>query len=165
MRRSSVDIRVQVEPNEVLPGESVEAAVRVVSPGDLDVEEGRVELVFENEYTYRTRGSGLLAQLLWAREETVTDVVLEASSRFLHRSSLIADTAYEDTAILTVPETAAPSAEGAITSVRWWAIATLARRRGRDLRGYAEVRVLSEPRLDLRRQSSRRTASASSRSS
>ena len=25
----------------------------------------------------------------------------------------------------------------------------LARRRGRDLRGYAEVRVLSEPRLDL----------------
>jgi hypothetical protein len=67
--------------------------------------------------------------------------------------------------MLTVPETAAPSAEGAITSVRWWAIATLARRRGRDLRGYAEVRVLSEPRLDLRRQSSRRTASASSRSS
>jgi hypothetical protein len=147
--RAKVDIQVEVDPYEVLPGESVEAVVRVVPADDLEVEEGHVELVYENEYTYRTRASSHLAQLLWAREETVTEVVVEGSARFLERGALVADTAYEDMVILSVPETAAPSAEGTITSVRWWAIATLGRRRSRDLRGYAEVRVLSEPELDL----------------
>src|SRR5439155_22400018 len=55
----------------------------------------------------------------------------------------------EETVTFTVPATAAPSAEGELTSVRWWAIATLARRRGRDLRRSAELRVLSKPRLEL----------------
>ena len=34
--------------------------------------------------------------------------------------ALVADTPYEDAVTLTVPESAAPSAEGEITSVRWW---------------------------------------------
>jgi len=146
VRRSGVDIRVEVDPDEVLPGQSVEATIRVVLADDLVVEEGRVDLVYENEYAYRTRRNSYLS---WAREETVTDQVVEASARFLARSALAADTPYDETVSLTVPETAAPSAEGTITSVRWWTIARLARQRGRDLRGFAELHVLSEPRLDL----------------
>lgn len=141
-----MDIRVEVDPDEVLPGQSVDATIRVVSADDLVVEEGRVDLVYENEYAYRTRRNSYLS---WAREETVADQVVEASARFLARSALAADTPYDETVSLTVPETAAPSAEGTITSVRWWAIARLARRRGRDLHGFAELHVLSEPRLDL----------------
>jgi hypothetical protein len=149
VRRLSVDLGVEIDPDEVLPGDSVQATVRVVSTDDLEVEEGRVDLVYENEYTYRTRRYSYLTKLAWVRDETMTDQVVEAEARFLARSALAADTPYEETVSLTVPESAAPSAQGEITSVRWWAIATLSRRRGRDARGHAELRVLSEPRLDL----------------
>jgi hypothetical protein len=143
------DVAVELDPEEVLPGQPVEATVRVVPGKDLEVEEGRLELVYENEYTYRTRRYSFLLRMSSVRSETVTDVVVEDGVRFLDAGSLTADTPYEHTATLTVPATAAPSAEGEITSVRWWAIATLARRRGRDVRGSAELLVLSEPQLDL----------------
>jgi hypothetical protein len=143
------DVEVELEPDEVLPGEAVEATVRVVPSRDLEVEEGRVELVYENEYTYKTRRYSFLVRMSWVRSETVTDVVVEDTAAIFESGALLADTPYEHTATLAVPATAAPSAEGEITSVRWWAIATLARRRGRDLRGSAELLVLSEPQLEL----------------
>src|SRR5947208_478513 len=116
------DIAIEIEPSEVLPGETVEAMVRVVVDKDVEVDEGRLELVYENEYTYRTRRYSYLTRMSWVRSETVTDVVADDSVRFLDTTALLADTPYEETVTFTVPATAAPSAEGEITSVRWWAI-------------------------------------------
>ena len=147
--RPRAEIRIELEPDEAPPGDSVEVAIRVVPGDDLELVEGRIDLVYENEYTYRTRRYSYLTKLSSVRDETVTDVVVEESARFLEAGALVADTPYEDAVTLTVPESAAPSAEGEITSVRWWAIATLVRQRGRDLRGYAELTVLSEAGQEL----------------
>jgi len=143
------DVAIELEPDEVLPGESVDATIRVVPGKDLEVEEGRLELVYENEYTYRTRRYSFLLKMSSVRSATVTDVVVEDSVSFREAGPLLADTPYEHTATLTVPAIAAPSAEGEITSVRWWAIATLARRRGRNVKGSAELLVLNEAKLEL----------------
>ena len=76
-------------------------------------------------------------------------MVVEDAVSFRDAGALLADTPNEHTGTLAVPATAAPSAEGEITSVRWWALVSLARRRGRDVKGSAELRVLSEAQLDL----------------
>lgn len=74
---------------------------------------------------------------------TTTDRVVEAAVRFMEAGAIAADTPYEATVSLTVPESAPPSAEGEITRVRWWVVATLARPRRRDVQGAAELVVLS----------------------
>src|SRR5947209_6369000 len=113
--RPRAEIRIELEPDEAPPGDSVEVAIRVVPGDDLELVEGRIDLVYENEYTYRTRRYSYLTKLSSVRDETVTDVVVEESARFLEAGALVADTPYEDAVTLTVPESAAPSAEGQST--------------------------------------------------
>ena len=40
-----VDVQVELDHDTVVPGDKIGAAVRVVSSKDVDIEEGRLELV------------------------------------------------------------------------------------------------------------------------
>ena len=136
------DVQVALDRDSALPGETVEAANRVVGGRkDLEIEEGRLELVCENEYTYRHRvGSGSTRR---TKSSTTTDRVVADTERFLEAGDIAADTPYDATASLTIPPTAPPSAEGEITKVRWRVAATLARPRALDVHGEATLTVLS----------------------
>ena len=138
------DIQVSLDRDTALPGETVEAAIRILGGRrDFRIQEGRVELVCENEYTYRhTTGWGRSRS---TTTDTTTDRTVADGLRFLEATDVAADTPYEATASLTVPSNAAPTAEGKITKVRWKVVATLARPHARDAHGEAKLAVLSRP--------------------
>src|SRR3982750_344992 len=127
------DVQVSLDRESVLPGDTVgagvrlpgapvEAAILVLGGRDaLEIREGRVELVCENEYTYRHRvGSGSTRR---TKSSTTPDRLVADSTPFLEAGHVAADTPYDATASVTVPATAAPSAEGEITKVRWKIVA------------------------------------------
>jgi Arrestin (or S-antigen), C-terminal domain len=137
------DLQVSLDRDSVLPGATVEATIRIVGGRkDLGIQEGRLELLYENEYTYRHRvGSGSTRR---TKSSTATDRDVLDSVRFLEAGHVAADTPYEATASLTVPVDAAPSAEGEITKVRWRVVATLARPHAMDVHRRAPLTVLSQ---------------------
>src|SRR5919198_1668087 len=139
---SKADVQVTLDRDSVLPGETVEAGIRIVGGRkDLEIQEGRLELLYENEYTYRHRvGAGSTRR---TKSSTTTDRAVVDSTRFLEAGGIAADTPYDATASLAIPPDAAPSAEGEITKVRWKVVATLARPHAMDVHGRALLTVLS----------------------
>ena len=139
---SKADVQVTLDRDSVLPGGTVEAGIRIVGGRkDLEIQEGRLELLFENEYTYRHRvGAGSTRR---TKSSTTTDRAVVDSTRFLEAGGIAADTPYDATASLAIPPDAAPSAEGEITKVRWKVVATLARPHAMDVHGRALLTVLS----------------------
>jgi Arrestin (or S-antigen), C-terminal domain len=137
------DLQVALDRDSVLPGETVEATIRILGGRkDLAIQEGRLELLYENEYTYRHRvGAGSTRR---TKESNATDRAVVESVRFLEPGHVAADTPYEATASVTVPADAAPSAEGEITKVRWRVVATLARPHAMDVHRRAPLTVLSQ---------------------
>jgi SpoOM protein len=132
------DVQVALDRDSVLPGETVEAAIRILGRrNDLEIQEGRLELVYENEYTY-CHSSGR-----YTTTTTTTDRAVADSRRLLEAGYVAADTPYEAAASVTVPATAVPSTEGKITKVRWKVVATLARPHARDVHGKATLVVRS----------------------
>jgi hypothetical protein len=136
------DIQVSLDRESALPGDTVEAAIRILGGRkDLEIQEGRLELVYENEYKYRHRagyGDSRHTATTKATDRSVVD-----SRRFLEAGAIASDTPFEATASLTIPATAPPSAEGEITKVRWKIVATLARPHARDAHSEAALAVLS----------------------
>jgi hypothetical protein len=142
------DVQVELDRTSALPGETVEATIRVLGGRkDLGIQEGRLELVYENEYKYRHR-AGYGDSRHTATTKT-TDRSVVDSRRFMEAGAIASDTPFEATASLTIPATAPPSAEGEITKVRWKVVATLARRHARDVHGEASLTVLSPAAADL----------------
>jgi hypothetical protein len=136
-----VDVQVEVDRVTVTPGDKLDASVRVVSSKDVEIEEGRLELLYENEYTYRTTtGMGRDEETSFSKD---TDRVVERHARFVEASSLTADTPYDAKESFTIPDDAPGSGEGEITKVRWKVVATLARHHARDIHGEARLTVLS----------------------
>ena len=132
------DLQISLDRDTVLPGETVEATIRVLGGRkDLEIQEGRLELVYENEYTYR-HSTGRYTTTTTTTDRAVTD-----SRRFLEAGHVGADTPYGATASVMVPDTPVPTAEGKITKVRWKVVATLARPHARDVDGEAALVVLS----------------------
>src|ERR671936_520334 len=136
------DLQVSLDRDSVLPGETVEATIRILGGRrDLELQEGRLELVYENEYKYRHR-AGYGDSRHTATTKT-TDRSVVDSRRFLEAGAITADTPFEATAALTIPAIAPPSAEGEITKVRWKVVATLARPHARDVHSESSLTVLS----------------------
>jgi hypothetical protein len=139
---SKAEIQVELDRGSALPGETVEATIRIIGGRkDLELQEGRLELVYENEYKYRHRagyGDSRHTETTKTTDRSVVD-----SHRFLEAGAIAADTPSEAVASLTIPASAPPSAEGEITKVRWKVAATLARPHARDVHGEAHLTVLS----------------------
>lgn len=139
------DLQVALDRDSVLPGETVEATIRILGGRkDLKIQEGRLELDYENEYRYRHQ-VGAVGSTRRTKESKATDRAVLDSVRFLEAGHVAADTPYEATASLTVPADAVPSAEGEITKVRWRVVATLARPHAMDVHRRAPLTVLSRP--------------------
>ena len=136
------DVQVSLDRDSVLPGETVEATIRILGGHkDLKIQEGRLELLYENEYWYRHEvGSGSTRR---TKASKATDRADVETVRFLEAGHVAADTPYEATASVTVPADAVPSAEGEITKVRWRVVATLARPHAMDTHKRAPLTVLS----------------------
>ena len=140
------DVQVSLDRDAVLPGETVEATIRILGGRrDLKIQEGRLELLYENEYWYRHEvGSGSTRR---TKASKATDRADVETVRFLEAGHVAADTPYEATASLTVPPDAVPSAEGEITKVRWRVVATLARPHAMDVHRRTPLTVLSRRRV------------------
>lgn len=142
IKSKSVELEVRLDKAAYLPGETVTATIALSGKKDLAIEEGRAELVYENEYTYsRTEsdndgGSG-------TEDETTTDRVAQAVGRFLERGSVGSGARDEYTVNFPIPSDAIPSGEGEITKVRWMIKAILSRRRARDPDADATFTVFS----------------------
>jgi hypothetical protein len=136
------DVQVSLDRDSVLPGETVEATIRILGARkDLKIQEGRLELLYENEYKYRHEvGSGSTRR---TKESKATDRADVETVRFLEAGHVAADTPYEATASVTVPADAVPSAKGEITKVRWRVVATLARPHAMDVHRRAPITVIS----------------------
>jgi hypothetical protein len=136
------DLQISLDRESVLPGETVEATIRILGGRkDLELQEGRLELVYENEYKYRHRAG--YGDSRHTATTKATDRLVADGRRFVEAGAIAADTPFEATASLTIPAIAPPSAEGEITKVRWKMVATLARPHARDVHDEALLTVLS----------------------
>src|SRR5919202_241465 len=86
--RAKVDIQLTVDKPAYAPGDVVRAAIDVVPEKELELEEGRVELVYENEYRYRTRDWDSNRNVSQTTTRTATDRTVYDTQRFVEAGSL-----------------------------------------------------------------------------
>jgi hypothetical protein len=141
-KSQDVELDLRVDRAACLPGETVTATIAVSGKNDLAIEEGRAELVYENEYTYREMERDS-ADGYETEDETTTDRISQAAERFLEKGSVEGGTQNEYTIDFRIPNDAVPSGEGEITKVRWLIKGILSRHRARDSDADAAVTVLS----------------------
>ena len=127
-------------------GETVHACVTLVSEKEVKIQEGRIALVYQEEYQYqhRTRsGTGhghstTSVAYAWATDER------EANRQvFLGETSLPAGTQKTYEFDLPIPTNAAPSARAEIVHIKWVVKATLDRKMAGDIEERIEVPVFS----------------------
>jgi hypothetical protein len=143
-RKNGVQLGVETDKEAYLPGETVTATITVVGKDDLEIQEGRAELVYENEYTYRDRNYDSDGRYT-TDSRTTTDHVTHATEPFLPAGTVRSGAGDAYAVALRIPEEVAPSGEGEITKVRWKVKAILSRRRARDPGAEAPFTVLSPP--------------------
>lgn len=139
-----VDLKVTTDRPEYLPGEAVQTTVSIAGRQELEIDEARVELVSENEYTHTERSySGRNTSS--THDVTDTDRVVHATEPILEARTIRPGEQLERTVSLAVPPGASPSGEGEITSVRWKVAVVLSRRHALDPDEQAPIRVVSSP--------------------
>jgi SpoOM protein len=141
-------VQLLLDRADVSAGETVQATIRV-SGGrkDTEIAEGRLRLVYENEYEWRERTSTLVRSSSRSEPSTRTSRQTDRKTiderRFLERGVVRADTPEDHTLSVEIPPSSIPSGEGKITRVRWKIQATLACERTRDISDEAPLEVLS----------------------
>ena len=136
------EMQVGVDRAACRPGETVTATITVHAKRDFEIEEGRAELVYENEYRYRTRvhtskgGSS-------TQTRTDTQKIVHATQQFHEGGSLPSGTSNQYTVSFRLPEDAIPTCDGEITKVRWRVEAILGVERSLDPDQHAPFAVLS----------------------
>ena len=140
------EIHVGVDSAAYRAGETVTATISVSAKKDFEIEQGRAELVYENEYRYRTRSYD---SDRGSSTETRTDTqkIVHETQRFLESGQLEGGTTSEHTVAFRLPADAIPSCEGEITKVRWRVEAILGVRRSADPDESVRFTVLSGPEL------------------
>lgn len=140
---SKAELSVTTDKSSYLPGEIVTATIRVAcGKKDLEVEEGRAELVCENEYEYRQRDY-TSRSVTEVDTHTTTERSVHGTERFLGAGTLKRGESADHAVSLQVPDDAVPTGKGEITEVRWKVEAILGRARAMDPDASAEVTVLS----------------------
>jgi hypothetical protein len=141
---AKVDLSVGTDKAAYLPGETVTATVAIRATKELEIEEGRAELVYENEYSYREQFRDSDGSIE-VSEQTTTDRVMHATEPFLQPGAVATGAGHEYTVALKLPNDAIASGEGEITKVRWKVKAILSRRRANDPDAHTVFTVLSPP--------------------
>jgi hypothetical protein len=142
--RPRADITVTTDKAVCLPGDEVSGTIRIATKKKLELEEGRAELVMENEYEAvveqptSSGGSSI-------RTTKFTDRCFVGKERLIDPGPLARGWSSEHVVTFRVPDDAVPSGKGKITDVRWQVRGVLARQQARDAIGRATVTVLSRP--------------------
>jgi hypothetical protein len=134
-------LQVQTDCPHYLPGETVRVRVRVETEDDLAVEEGRVELIATNRYTYRDRDRDRDGDRT-SRQVTTSEDEVAAVARFLEAGT-IAPGATEHEAALPLPAAAPPTGTGEIAAVAWKVRAALGVPRANDPDAETPIAVLA----------------------
>ncbi len=130
-------------------GETIHATLTLTGEKDLKVEEGRIVLLYHEEYQYRRRhvhrdSKGHTS----TREESVwtTDEREVKRDVFLGQTTIPGGTRQTLEFDFPIPENAAPTAVGGkIVKIKWLVKATLDRRMAGDTETVVEVPVLTKP--------------------
>ena len=126
-------------------GETVRARVTLISEKEIKVQQGRVALVYQEEYQYKHR------QHSSSRGHSTTSVVTtwatdnqEATRQiFLGEASIPAGTQKTYEFDLPIPTNAAPSSQAEIIHIKWMVKATLDRKLAGDIESCVELPVCS----------------------
>jgi len=127
-------------------GETVHACVTLVSEKEVKIQEGRIALVYQEEYQYqhRTRSgtsrghSTTTVATAWATDER------EANRQvFLGETSLPAGTQKTYEFDLPIPTNAAPSARAEIVHIKWVVKVTLDRKMAGDIEDRVDLPVFA----------------------
>lgn len=127
-------------------GETVHACVTLVSEKEVKIQEGRIALVYQEEYQYKhrersgtSRGhSTTTVATAWATDEK------EANRQvFLGETKIAAGTQKTYEFDLPIPTNAAPSARAEIVHIKWLVKATLDRRAAGDIEARVDLPVFT----------------------
>jgi hypothetical protein len=118
------------------PGETVHASVTLVSEKEVKIQEGRIALVYQEEYQYKyhhqsrdSHGhSRTTVATAWATDEREVNRQV-----FLGETSLLAGTQKNYEFDLPIPINAVPSAQAEIVHIKWIVKATLDRKMAGDI--------------------------------
>ncbi|HEV2743814.1 MAG TPA: sporulation protein [Rubrobacter sp.] len=144
--RSRAGVEILVDKGASLPGESVDITVRVRGKKAFPVKLGQVELLYENEYTYKDRrhhhnGDG--DSYTTTEKKRATDRIKTDVQRFVEGVRITPGSLMEKRLSLRLPENVPPSARGKITKVEWKVKATLEIPKALDIVEEVPITVLS----------------------
>jgi hypothetical protein len=143
----TLDRPISKDATQVYPyylGETVHARVTLVSEKEVKIREGRIALVYQEEYQYKHRHhsrdshghSRTTVATAWATDER------EANRQvFLGETSLPAGTQKTYEFDLPIPTNAAPSAQAEIVHIKWMVKATLDRKMAGDIEDKVDLPV------------------------
>lgn len=128
------------------PGETVHASVALVSDKEIKIREGRIALVYQEEYQYKhhhrttdSHGhSRTSVATAWATDEREINRQV-----FLSETSLPAGTQKTYEFDLPIPTQAAPSARAEIVHIKWMVKATLDRKMAGDIEDKVDLPVFT----------------------
>jgi hypothetical protein len=138
------EIQVAAEKDTYLPGDVVNASVKVTGKEELDIEEGRVALVCANRYVYQYTTTDSDDNHVYRTQEA-TDEVLFGDERILEGHAIQPGSYSGHEVAFEVPSTAAPSASGEITNVDWKIRVTLPVSNAPDVFKELPLTILSTP--------------------
>jgi hypothetical protein len=123
-----------------LPGDRLEARVTVEGEKDLDIQEGRAELICEETYIYRyTDSDGD------SRKSKGKDQLVELKQSFLGQTKVAGGSVQTFDLAFDIPAWGVPTYGGKIVNVRWLVKAVLDVRLRRDIREEIEFTVAASP--------------------
>ncbi len=139
-----VELTLETDKNAYVTGETIGVTAGIVGREELDIEEGRVELVYANRYVYKYRSSDSHGHSSYRTRE-VTEEKVATGVRILEKGTLLAGSYSRHEPVLNVPSSAPPSSDGEITSVSWEIRLTLAVRGAPDVMLKRPATILSSP--------------------
>ena len=135
-------LAVQTDRTSYQPGEAMTVLVTVQGEDELDIEEGRVELICTNRYTYRyerTTDEGRRS----VEETTASDDKVVTVQRFLEAGTIDPGSVAEHRVTVPLPAGVPASGAGAITAVSWKVRAALNVKRASDPEAEMPITVLA----------------------
>ena len=125
------ELEVRTDRTTYRPGEAIGVQVRVRGEDELQIEEGRVELIVTNRYTYRDETRDSDGDRTIRRVTTAGDTVV-AVQRFLEAGTIEPGSTAEQTLTILLPAGVPATGTGEITAVAWKVRAALNVKRAGD---------------------------------
>lgn len=139
---SKAEVNVTLDKPAYLPGEVIRATIEVRGTKSLDVQAGRAELRYENEYSYRNRERDSDGDYHTVTR-TSTDARTVEANQFWQGGTLGSGSFENYTVEFTLPTGCPPTGEGEIVKVKWYVQVVLDIKRAIDVTAEAPVVVLS----------------------